>query len=233
MPYRRHRRRRKWLRLSSNRTRKLAALGSIAAVLLVAVAIPLALSARPAPAPSNPAVASSLPYVPPLFPVGQSPVPGEPTPVLPGPGTTPGATNFPKPPPGSAGPGVVATRIRIPSLSIDLGVIEGDGVDVPMGLAAHYPGSSWSGGGSNIFLYAHARKGMFQNLWSARVGDDVFLDLIDGTSREYVVDEVRPAVAWNDLSQLDPTPTEQLTLMTCVGLSPLQPRFIVIAHPLA
>jgi len=126
-----------------------------------------------------------------------------------------------------------ATDIRIPSLSIDLPIVEGDGVDVPMNAAAHYPGSAWPEGGTNIYLYAHAQKGMFLNLWSARVGDDVYLDLADGTTQLYVVDQVMPSVPWDDVALLDPTPTEQLTLQTCVTASATGPRFLVIAHPVA
>ncbi|MGZ5418689.1 MAG: sortase [Nocardioides sp.] len=230
MSHRRRRRRRSWVRFSSSRTRNLALLGGIGAVLIVAIALPLALSfPAPVPTPSNATSSSSLPYVPPLFPVGQSPGPqpsgGSQPPTRP--------SNFPIPPAASAGPGVVATRVRIPSLSIDLGIIEGDGIDVPFNLAAHYPGTAWPTGGSNIFLYAHARKGMFLNLWSARVGDQVYMDLADGTTRAYIVDEVMPDVPWNQLSLLNPTPTEQLTLQTCVGVSPVAPRFVVIAHPVA
>jgi LPXTG-site transpeptidase (sortase) family protein len=110
-------------------------------------------------------------------------------------------------------------------------IVEGDGVDAPLGKVAHYPGTAWPGGGSNIYLYAHARDGMFISLWNAVIGDKVVLTLVDGSQRRYVVSRIRPSVRWNDMSVLDPTPTEQLTLQTCTSYQVTAPRFIVIAVP--
>jgi LPXTG-site transpeptidase (sortase) family protein len=136
-------------------------------------------------------------------------------------------TTTPSPTPES----IVARRIRVPRLGIDLRVVEGDGIDAPMRKAAHYPGTAWPGGGSNIFIYAHAQAGMFLALWDARPGDEILLDLADGTTRGYVVTEVLPRVAWNALEYLDPTPTERLTLQTSTSYTPTAPRFIVLAEP--
>jgi LPXTG-site transpeptidase (sortase) family protein len=130
-----------------------------------------------------------------------------------------------------AGQGIRANRIRIARLDIDLKVVEGDGIDAPIGKAAHYPGSAWPDAGSNIYIYGHAREGMFLTLWEARVGDVVELDLVDGTTRTYVVDRVLPKVPWNAVKYVQPTETEQLTLQTSTSYHPDSPRFIVIAHP--
>jgi len=116
-------------------------------------------------------------------------------------------------------------------LSIDLPIVEGDGIEAPIGKAAHYPGSAWPGGGSNIYLYGHARTGMFIDLWQARVGDTIELDLVDGTMRTYVVTVVLPKVPWDAMEYLDPTATEQLTLQTSTSYYATAPRFIVIAVP--
>ena len=124
-----------------------------------------------------------------------------------------------------------ALRIRIARLDIDLPIIEGDGVDAPIGKAAHYPGSAWPGAGSNIYLYGHAQEGMFINLWDARTGDAVELDLADGRTVEYVVDEIRPTVPWDAVEFLQATDREQLTLQTSTSYQPTAPRFIVIAYP--
>ena len=40
-----------------------------------------------------------------------------------------------------------------------------------MGKAAHFPGTGWPGGGTNIYIYGHAQDGMFIALWDARKGD--------------------------------------------------------------
>ena len=142
------------------------------------------------------------------------------------PGTSPDAG------PGATAAGEVrATRIRIERLGIDQKIIEGDGIDAPIGKAAHFPGSGWPGGGTNIYIYGHAREGMFIKLWDARKGDTVVLDLADGTQRTYVVTKVLPKVAWDALQYLDPTPTEQLTLQTSTSYYATAPRFVVIAVP--
>jgi LPXTG-site transpeptidase (sortase) family protein len=131
----------------------------------------------------------------------------------------------------SAADGIRASRIEIRRLGIDLRIVEGDGIDAPLGKAAHYPGSGWPGGGSNIYIYGHARTGMFLSLWDAKVGDDVVLTLVDGTQRTYVVDEVLPKVPWDALQYVAPTPTEQLTLQTSTSYTGTAPRFVVIALP--
>jgi LPXTG-site transpeptidase (sortase) family protein len=173
--------------------------------------------------------------------------PGGTTPATPGtsPGTTPNAspnasptgtlpaipTATPSLTPSPSPVGVVAKRIRIERLGINLRIVEGDGTDAPLNKAAHYPGTSWPGGGTNIYIYAHAQKGMFLPLWDAKVGDEVLLDLADGTTARYVVTEVLPKVAWNALQYLEPTPTERLTLQTSTSYTPTAPRFVVIAEP--
>ena len=131
----------------------------------------------------------------------------------------------------AADAGIRANRIRIARLGIDLKIVEGDGIDAPIGKAAHYPGSAWPGAGSNVYIYGHAREGMFLSLWKAREGDVVELDLVDGTTRTYVVDKVLPKVPWDAMKYVRPTKTEQLTLQTSTSYHPTSPRFIVIAHP--
>ena len=149
-----------------------------------------------------------------------------PTGTLPGIATpTPAVTASPRP------EGIVAKRIRIPRLGIDLSIVEGDGTDAPMRKAAHYPGTGWPDGGTNIYLYGHAQTGMFLALWDAKVGDEVLLDLKDGTARRYIVTQVLPKVPWNAMEYVAPTPTEQLTLQTSTSYHPTSPRFIVIAVP--
>ncbi len=127
--------------------------------------------------------------------------------------------------------GVPANRIKIVQRGIDLAIIEGDGLDAPIGKAAHFPGSAWPGAGSNVYIYGHAREGMFINFWQAEIGDTIELDLVDGTSRAYVVTKVLPKVPWDAVEYLEPTPTEQLTVQTSTSNYPTAPRFIVIAIP--
>lgn len=128
-------------------------------------------------------------------------------------------------------------RLQIPRLGIDLPLAEGDvarDIDqqrTPEGAAFHLPGTSLPGLGGNTYLYAHARVGMFLALWNARVGDDVIISTPDLRALRYVVSEVHPRVAPDDVSWVQPTPIERLTLQTSTGPDPGDPRFVVIAVP--
>ncbi len=128
--------------------------------------------------------------------------------------------------------GVVARRIKIERLGIDLPIVEGDGYEAPMYKAAHYPGTGWPHGGVNIYIYAHAQVGMFLALWGAQPGDVVTLELADGSEALYQVTDVLPKVAWNAMQYTDPTPPERLTLQTSTGNTAVSPRFIVLAEPM-
>jgi LPXTG-site transpeptidase (sortase) family protein len=124
----------------------------------------------------------------------------------------------------------VAVRVRIDRLSIDLPIIEGDGVDAPLAHVAHHPRTAWPDSGSNVFLYGHAQEGTLRSLWDVSVGDEVVITLVDGSSRSYAVTQVRPRTPWNATELLDPTPTERLTLQTSTGTEATSPRFVAIAE---
>jgi LPXTG-site transpeptidase (sortase) family protein len=206
----------------------------VAVVAIVAAAIGLALALGAGPTGSTPATAapgSSLRTAPafsdlPLVTVAPTAT-RAPTAI---PSETGAASASPSPTP-AAVRGIRADRIRIARLGINLAIVEGDGVDAPIGKAAHYPGSAWPGDGSNIYIYGHARTGMLITLWQARVGDPIKLDLTDGTSRTYVVTKVLPKVPYDAVKYLEPTPTEQLTVQTSTSYYPTAPRFVVIAVP--
>ena len=128
-------------------------------------------------------------------------------------------------------------RVQIFRLGIDLPLAEGDlarDIDqqkTPEGFAFHLPGTSIPGLGSNTYLYAHARTGMFLTLWNAKVGDEVFISTPDLRALKYVVTEVHPRVAPGDVSWVQPTQSERLTLQTSTGPNPTDPRFVVVAIP--
>lgn len=122
-----------------------------------------------------------------------------------------------------------ASAIRIERLGIDLPLVEGDGIDVADGVAAHYPGSAWPGQGGNTFVYSHARAGQFLELWQVRAGDRIDVDLADGSVATYAVTEIHPVVPWDALEYLEPADREILTLQTCLEYEDTTPRFIVIA----
>jgi sortase (surface protein transpeptidase) len=212
--------------------RRAATLAAVVAVIAVAVALASALGGGPAgstPATAAPGTGpvaspafSDLPLVTVAPTATRAPTAS--------PLDTGSATPSPSPTPAAEG-GIRANRIRIARLGIDLAIIEGDGIDAPIGKAAHFPGSAWPGGGSNIYIYGHARTGMFITLWQAGVGDTIDLDLVDGTARVYVVTTVLPKVPWDAVMYLKPTATEQLTVQTSTSYYPTAPRFVVIAVP--
>jgi LPXTG-site transpeptidase (sortase) family protein len=197
------------------------ALAVISVIVLVAAGLSIALgggAAGPNGSPSQPAAASSLQLVSsaPTIDASFPPVAtGSPTP---NPSPTPNL-------------GIRAQRLQIDRLGIDLKIVEGDGIDAPIGKAAHYPGTGWPGSGTNIYIYAHARTGMFLALWDVNVGDQVVLTLVDGSQRTYVVAKVVPKVPWDAVTYLAATPTEQLTLQTSTSYYATAPRFIAIAYP--
>lgn len=128
-------------------------------------------------------------------------------------------------------------RVQIPRLSIDLPMTEGDiardTVDqkTPEDFAFHLPTTSIPGLGSNTYIYAHARVGMFLNLWNATPGDVVYISTPDLRALKYVVTEVHRRIASDDVSWMKGTPQERLTIQTSTGPSPTDPRFVVIAVP--
>lgn len=140
----------------------------------------------------------------------------------------------------SSTPSVDGMRIRIARLGIDLPLREGDlARDVPSdsfsgatpeGAAFHLPGSAVPGRPGNAYLYAHARAGMFLALWQARVGDVVEVVLPDGRVLTYDVVEIHASVPSSDVSWVQPTSDERLTLQTSTGPTPDYPRFIVVAR---
>ncbi|HEX6060750.1 MAG TPA: sortase [Candidatus Limnocylindria bacterium] len=128
-------------------------------------------------------------------------------------------------------------RVTIQRLGIDLPIAEGDITrdinlqKTPEGFAFHLPGTSIPGLGSNTYLYAHARTGMFLSLWNAQPGDQVVISTPDLRALRYVISEVHPRVAPDDVSWVQPTNGERLTLQTSTGPNPTDPRFVAIAVP--
>ncbi|HEY7624472.1 MAG TPA: sortase [Candidatus Limnocylindria bacterium] len=127
-------------------------------------------------------------------------------------------------------------RVVIPRLAIDLPIAEGDierdvvRQQTPENFAFHFPGTAIPGTTGNSYLYAHARRGMFLNLWNASVGDEVRIRTPGGAELKFVVTDVR-RVPPADTSWLQPTADERLTLQTSTGPNGSDPRFVVVAAP--
>lgn len=184
--------------------------------LAIAIGIAMALADRPAPTPAAPVAPLATPSATPAVSGATAAV------------ATPAPTIAPIP---------SGYRIQIPRLLIDLPIAEGDieqdvvRQQTPENFAFHLPGTGIPGAGTNSYLYAHARRGMFLSLWNARVGDQVIISTPAGGALRYVITEVHPRVPPRDTSWIQPTTSERLTLQTSTGPNPEDPRFVVVATP--
>ena len=123
----------------------------------------------------------------------------------------------------------------MPSLKIDLPLVQGDGLNVPYYKAAHYPTMPWPGQGQRSFLYAHAQYGppiMFGPLLDhGATGIDVYVDRPGSSELHYVIEQFYPAWPISDTKWLQPADHEELILMTCTSWNSWDPRVIAVAEP--
>lgn len=122
-------------------------------------------------------------------------------------------------------------RVRVPALGIDLKIVEGNGWEPPLNLAAHYPGMKWPGQGGRSFLYAHARPGMFGPLFQASVGQKVEVVQPGGKVLSYTIRRYYPAWPVSNTSILQPADHEELVLYTCTSWTYNDPKIVAVAEP--
>ena len=123
-------------------------------------------------------------------------------------------------------------RIEVPSLGIDLPLVEGNGLEPELYVADHYPGMKWPGQGGRSFIYAHARPGMFGPLLGARpVGAEVDVTQPGGAVLRYVITSYTASWNVNDTSILAPANHEELVLYTCTSWNYTDPKIVAIAVP--
>lgn len=72
---------------------------------------------------------------------------------------------------------------------------------------------------------------MFLPLWNARAGDEVFISTPELGLLKYVIAETHPRVAPDDVSWVQPTAAERLTLQTSTGPNAGDPRYVAVAVP--
>lgn len=135
----------------------------------------------------------------------------------------------PEIPPASAMNGLIG-RIEIARLNLSVMVIEGDDGKVLRRAAGHVPGTALPGRNGNVAITAH-RDTFFRPLRHIQMDDVITLTTLQGEYRYRVVST--EVVAPQDVSVLDSTGGETLTLVTChpfyfVGAAPN--RFIVRAE---
>ena len=135
----------------------------------------------------------------------------------------------PKVPGTSAMSGLIG-RIEIARLGLSVMVIEGDDGKALRRAAGHVPGTSLPGQRGNVGITAH-RDTFFRPLRNIQMDDVITVTTLEGTYRYRVV--ATKVVSPEDVSVLDSTGDEILTLVTChpfyfVGAAPN--RFIVRAE---
>lgn len=129
-------------------------------------------------------------------------------------------------------PREVPLRIVIPSLGIDLPVVEAKIMngfwEVSETSASHGAGSAYPGEVGNMVIFAHARKGLFLPLRDIKRREVIYVLTNSGWHRYRV--EKTHEVTPEQVEVIQPTEEETLTLFTCTGFADSK-RLIVSALP--
>lgn len=123
-----------------------------------------------------------------------------------------------------------ASRISIPSIDVDVPVVEGDGwEELKMGVG-HRIGSANPGERGNIVISGHndVYGEIFRHLEDVSIGDEVVVYAGDTPYRYLVV--AKMVVEPTEVSLLESTPNATLTLITCHPYMIDSHRLVVIAE---
>jgi sortase A len=130
----------------------------------------------------------------------------------------------------SVGEGDSLTRLMIPSLDVDVVVVEGTSASALRAGAGHYPESPLPCEIGNVAIAGHRTTygRPFHNLDLMETGDKVIVETPVGTCT-YSVNKDPFVVEPNDFSVLDRTSTGTLTLTTCHPKNSAAQRLILQA----
>jgi len=134
---------------------------------------------------------------------------------------------LPPPPTGSA-----VAIIKIPKIGVDSAVVEGVGVsDLEKG-PGHYPGSPLPGQAGNAAIAGHRTTygAPFYRLNELKAGDDIFVSTRDSATPWHYQVMFSHVVDPSDVSVLDPTTDNRLTLTTCTPRFSASQRLVVVAR---
>ncbi len=122
------------------------------------------------------------------------------------------------------------TRLMIPSLDVDVVVVEGTTASALRAGAGHYPDTPLPCQSGNVAIAGHRTTygRPFHNLDLMKPGDTIILETPVGTCT-YSVNKDPFVVAPTDFGVLDPTPSGTLTLTTCHPKNSAAQRLIVQA----
>lgn len=123
------------------------------------------------------------------------------------------------------------TRIKIPSIGVDVMVVEGTSASALRAGAGHYPETPLPCEVGNVAIAGHRTTygRPFNQLDKVKPGDEITLETPIGRC-VYVVEAAPFVTVPTDLSVLDPTPNATLTLTTCHPKGSARQRLIVKAQ---
>jgi sortase A len=123
------------------------------------------------------------------------------------------------------------TRIKIPSIGVDVVVVEGTTASALRAGAGHYPDTPLPCEQGNVAIAGHRTTygRPFNQLDRVEPGDEIILETPVGSCRYLVRTEPYVTVP-TDLSVLDPTPNGTLTLTTCHPKGSARQRLILKAE---
>ena len=122
------------------------------------------------------------------------------------------------------------TRLVIPSINVDVPVVEGDSWEQLKKGAGHHIGSANPGERGNCFISGHndIYGEIFRDLDKVKVGDEIIV--YAGEQPYYYIVRATRIVEPDDVSVMYPTSTPVLTLLTCYPYMVDSHRLVVIAE---
>ena len=150
-------------------------------------------------------------------------------PATPGPATQTDTTTPTPTEPVQLVEGQAAGVIAIPKIGLDQALIEGVGVDELKEAVGHYPDTKMPGQKGNAALAGHRTTygAPFNRLDDLVAGDPITVTTRSGTFRYEVME--KKVVTPEEVSVLDDTPDNRLTLTTCHPKYSAEQRLIVVA----
>lgn len=114
------------------------------------------------------------------------------------------------------------TSLEIPAQDINLSVTPGRILaptqwEISRNGVSYLVGSALPGTKGNIIMYGHNWRGLLRDLPQATLGEHISINTADGLTHDYVITETF-AVDQKEVSILNPTDYEVLTLYTCSGI---------------
>ena len=144
-------------------------------------------------------------------------------------------TPTPAPPTASPDPNRVATRVRIAALDIDMPVIKGPAGYPPCDVAMYIKELYQPGQDRAIYIFAHARPGMFEPLLKTKAPDQrgSVVEVWTSDDQLFLYEIVEVRRGQTDLDDAIAADTEELWLQTSEGPKGTPGKTQVIAKPLS